>query len=404
MSRPANYDVVIIGAGPAGSTLGTLLGRAGVSTLLVDKARFPRVKPCGGMLSAKSVSHITEVFGWSRVEPLCRTVSDGWWMFYRGDPVSEISDAAPLYCVERAELDALLLSFAEESGCAVEQGARAVGIDRSPPAVRFASGRVVRCSILVGADGVQSLVRRVLRGGRIPAQGMGFGVVADVPLDDLKQSDPWGPIERPEIYFGLSPWSYGWVFPKGSNASVGVGGLLAKTGNLRKLMESFVAERCVPGALDRLRLMGHGIPLGNFERSPGLGNILVLGDAAGMAEPLTGEGIAFALASSRAAAPAVIEALNRGRPWLAGRLYNEACRQEIIPHLRRACLARWAFFPERVMRFVVCSLRRDPVRARLYADVVAGKLSYPAYFRRIIGRALLRRLGLLRIGSKPVSG
>ena len=179
------WDVVIVGGGPAGSALGRLLARAGVSAVIVDKARFPRDKPCGGMLSPKSVPLVDKIFGRDVLATVGRSWSDGCRFLYRGELVGEAAGSDRSCLVERSEMDALLLSRAVEAGCEVIEGDAVVAVDPPAGAVRLRSGRALRGAVLAGADGALSIVRRCLH-GRGWAHHTGFGLVTTVPIAELR--------------------------------------------------------------------------------------------------------------------------------------------------------------------------------------------------------------------------
>jgi len=376
----AGWDVVIVGGGPAGSALGRLLGGAGISAVIAERARFPRDKPCGGMLSPKSVPLVDSIFGRDVLAALARSWSDGCRFFHRGDLVGEVAGCERSCFVERCEMDALLLAGAAEAGCEVIEGDAVVAVDARGGSVRLRSGRALRGAVLAGADGALSIVRRCLH-GRGWAHHTGFGLVANVPVADLRSAGAGG---VPEIHFGVLPWGYGWVFPKGEVANVGVGGMVTKVRNFREPFNALVRAVCRPDAGRALSVRGWRLPSGDFERRPGRRNVLLLGDAAGMAEPLTGEGIAFALRSAQAAATAVAGALRSGRPERAGRLYTATCGRDILPALAEARWARFLFFPEAAQRRAVRKLRRRPDLLRAYLDVLAGRMSYRAYLLRAL--------------------
>jgi len=383
-----SYDVAIAGAGPAGSALGTLLARAGLSVALVDKCQFPRSIPCGGMISPRAVRAAEAVFGPGTIEQVGRASSTGCRMFYGGRLVTELDDLDRAFFVDRAEMDALFLSKARGAGCAVIEGDAVTAVGPARRLFRLDSGREIDAAILVGADGGSSVVRRTVRRWRPRRRRSAFGLVADVPLESVRLPADGPVLDRPHIHFGVVPWGYGWVFPKGGCASVGVAGVVARTDNFRGPFDEFVSTVCTGGTLGRLRVRGRRLPAGDYETTPASGNVLLVGDAAGFIEPLTGEGIAFALECAPIAALAITDALRAGRPATAGGSYAAVCRRAILPTLRGARLARRLFYPAPFLRNAVHSLARHPEFARWFMEILAGTLTYPAFFRRVIGRRL----------------
>jgi len=383
-----NYDVVIVGGGPAGASAGTLLARTGLAAVIIDKSSFPRPMPCGGMITPRCIRAVEAVFGENIVAGISRSSSAGCRMFDGQELIAEVDGAGRSFFVERGEMDALFFAAAKDAGCDAIEGDAAAGVEPENGAVRLASGRTVRGTIIVGADGGESIVRRITRGWRPSRRGASFGLVADVPFDRLKRRDaPEAYHDRPHIHFGVIPWGYGWVFPKGDCVSVGVAGTMTKTSNFREPFDAFVSALCIDGTAERLQPGGRGLPAAGLETRPGRGNVLLAGDAAGFVEPITGEGIGFAVECAPLAARAISDALAAGRPEMAGGAYTAACRKTILPTLRHARLARWLFFPDLCRRRAVRSLHRHPELVRWFLDILAGELTYPAYFRRALTRS-----------------
>lgn len=378
-------DVLILGGGPAGAAFGLALARAGVSALIIEKGRVPRRKACGGLLSPKSVDIINREFGPGRIAPMALAVTKGCRIVNRGEFVAEAERERPMYVIERSDLDAMLLNRAREAGCEVMEGARAVGVDLNAAEVTLDDGRRLRGRIIAGADGVNSVVRRALWGGGWPSGRIGLGLVTDLPAASLRP-DMTGVMTRlmPEIHFGDVPWGYGWVFPKGDKVSIGVGGLIRLNPDMRAHLRRLVDRCCVEGTWQAARVEGHLLPCGCIHRPAARRNALLLGDAAGIVEPITGEGIAAALESGLLAAEAVVAALRQGRPDGAGTAYCRLLRARVHPQIRQALWARHLIFPAACQRLAMRRLARSQRLVRMYLELLAGEISYVDYFRRML--------------------
>ncbi len=376
-------DILIVGGGPAGATLGRALARAGIAAALVDQARFPRRKACGGLLSPRSVALIAREFGRDRIAPLAATT--GCRLYHNGEFVAEGRREREMYVVERSKLDARLLEDARRAGCDVIEGARVTEVEPEAPAARLEDGRRLTARLIVGADGVNSVVRRALWGAWPRCAPMGMGLVTDLPAGALRpEASDVMTQSMPRIYFGEAVWGYGWVFPKGECVSIGVGGLIGRNGDFRALLRGLVERCCAPGSFDAARVEGHRLPCGCLVRPAARGRALLIGDAAGLVEPVTGEGIAPAMESALLAAEAVGDALARGRPERAARAYQALLRQRMYPLMRQGLWARYLFFPRPCMRLAMRRLRRRPELVRMYLDLLAGETSYAGYFRRAL--------------------
>ena len=386
--RPPEYNVVVVGGGPAGSTAGMILAKNDFSVAILDKARFPRDKPCAGLISPRGVDILAALHGAELLPRLARASTTGCRMFYRQDLVGEATDAQPSFVVARADFDSFLLQAAKDAGCAVFEEARAIEVEPDQGAVTLASGNVIRGAIVIGADGANSIVRRTFWPARKGwKKKMGFGLVADAPLEQVQSPEMRAACARfPHIFFGLIPWGYGWIFPKGDVVSVGLGTLLKRRDGIRNALRTLVEQQFRPGTWQSLRARGHLLPVGNRARAAGRDNILLTGDAAGLVEPVTGEGIAFALESARLAAAAAIESLSEGRPEKAGGTYAGLLRRKVLRHFTQASLARWFLFSKPCLPLAMRSLRRHPRLVRNYLELLSGKMSYLGYLRRMVLR------------------
>ena len=381
----AAHDVVIVGGGPGGAALGMLLASRGISTLILERSTFPRPKPCGGMLSPLGAHAVRAVFGDEALRSITVAASTGCRMFHGRERVVDYDGSDEAVFADRRDMDQRFLTAARDAGCDVVEGDAVVAVDADRATARRASGLENRGAVLVGADGALSVVRRAVGGARRPLRRPAFGLVADVPVDRLKDDGTRDACRRlPHIYFGAPPWGYGWIFPKGDRASVGVAGEVRKGVRFREHFNRLVAATCVAGTVGRLDARGGRIPYDRFDPSPGRGRVLLVGDAAGMVEPVTGEGIGFAVEAARLAAAAVARALERGDPAGAGRLYNAACRRTLYPRLWHGRWARWFLFARHCLPRAMRALRRRPELVRWYFDLSAGRLTYPAYFRRLV--------------------
>jgi flavin-dependent dehydrogenase len=148
----------------------------------------------------------------------------------------------------------------------------------------------IQADFIIGADGVNSRVSKLIDGSRHRKRTLAFGLECEIPRELLKRS-----VQSPEIYLGIARWGYGWVFPKKNSVTVGLAGLLHSNSGLQSNFEQFLRQIC--GFLPGIPYEGHHIPFGHYLNMPGRAATLLVGDAAGLVEPVTGEGIAFAMLS-----------------------------------------------------------------------------------------------------------
>jgi geranylgeranyl reductase family protein len=368
------FDVLVAGAGPAGSATATHLVRAGARVLLVDKARFPREKPCGGGLTGRALRHLP-----CDVDPVVERVVGT--MVVRAGYRAAVSreSAEPLVAMtQRRRLDLHLAEAAASAGADFRDG---VGVDRlridDGGVTAHVDGRCVSAGFLVGADGANGVVAR--------AAGLGDGIVRGVALEG---NVPWSELEPARyedaawIELGVVPGGYGWVFPKGDHANLGVGGWLEEGPRLRGYLERLAREHGIdPAALTAVR--GHRLPMRRPGASPARGRVLLVGDAAGLVDPLSGDGMYEAFVSARLAADAVLAGSTAG--------YGEALAAALDRHLRASWKAKRV--ADRHPRVCVWALRAPGVFGAV-GDLLRGEIGHPSDAHRL-ARPSLRVLSRL---------
>ncbi len=310
----SRFDVLVVGAGPGGSVAATVLARGGARVALLDKSAFPREKACGDLIGPRGVQLLSDLAlpmpASSKLGPMVVVGPTG----RRVDLPSAAGLTYPGYglVARRAELDADLQHAAVEAG-AVAVTARAeepVWSDGRLEGFRTAGGPL-RADFVIGADGATSRVAAAA--GLVQPERVlwGFAIRGYHPQ----------PVERPLIaLLETSAWrafpGYGWVFPgAGDGANVGIGiatgsGRDAGSGAVRALPAFLTHLRRLglwnPGSGQLARRLGGWLKMGMVGTTPAAGRVLLVGDAAGLVNPLQGEGIAHAMRSGRWAAEAIL--------------------------------------------------------------------------------------------------
>ncbi len=390
------YDAIVVGAGPAGSTAARDLAARGASVLLLDKASFPRDKPCGGGVTIRAAELLP-----FDLEPVVeRTVRGVYLSLKSGHGFTRRYSRPITYLTQRRHLDLLMARKAVEAGATFHDGDGVSAILETDCGVSVRSRTGVHEGrVLIGADGANGVVAKLtgLSGGRDVA------VALEGNLAFLQgMPERWRDVVGMDL--GGIPGGYGWLFPKGDHVNVGVGGwqYLAGTlrGRLRRLCTFYGLD---DGAMYGLR--GHHLPV----RRPGAplarGRVALVGDAAGLIDPLSGEGIFAAIYSGKRVAETV-----------AGLLSGEV-----------ASLSRYAAHVERVLmpdldasrRFQDCFylvpgvyvglLERSDRIWNLLARLIRGEQTYVGFKRRLgpLGLAIdalstaVRTTPLGRVAGRP---
>ncbi|WP_412506038.1 geranylgeranyl reductase family protein [Roseovarius sp. SYSU LYC5161] len=380
-------DIVIIGAGPAGSAAAATACGLGLQTALIDARRFPRDKLCGGLITGRSRRHYRDIFGQDMPGALAdrKTAPE---FHLHGQPLGPINDVPPLDLTMRWDFDAATHAKAIAAGAVDMSGHRVTGLDRVARRLTLGDGRHLRYGVLIGADGVNSWTARQLFGAAFDRATIGFALEIEAAGAHL---DPAAPIR---IDIAAVAWGYGWRFPKSCATTVGVGGLMARNGDMKAAMHRYMAQLGI--AEDAARLKGQFLPFGDFRKVPGQGAVLLAGDAAGLVDPITGEGIAHALHSGQLAARAAHAALAGGGPETALRRYQRLLRP-LHRELRMARLLRPLFHVPALQRRLAPAFRQSTTLKRQYMDLLAGEAGYGDILRglarRVPALALAHRAG-----------
>jgi menaquinone-9 beta-reductase len=319
---PTIWDLVICGAGPAGAAaaLEARRLRPDASVLLVDKAAFPRDKACGDGLGPHAVDELAALGaagvldGYPPIRGLRLRSPSG--MEVAGDP------ARPNHVVPRSVLDARLVATAEAAGAELRR--TSVRRLEQHDGLVVVDGELA-ARVVIGADGANSTVRRLLGVPSNPDRALAIAVRGYAPA----------PAGRPEqlIAWVAEGWpAYVWSFPTGTGvANVGYGLLRSRFHGDRAELHQRLRDLLPEADPDPATLRAHHLPFSSSRPPPGRGRVLLAGDAASLVNPLSGEGIYYALASGRLAAQAALTA-----PRDPAAAYRRLLARAFGRHLRHA--------------------------------------------------------------------
>ncbi|GFM33429.1 NAD(P)/FAD-dependent oxidoreductase [Desulfovibrio subterraneus] len=308
----SEYDVVVVGGGPAGATAALAVARRGCSVLVIEASDLPREKLCGGLLSRKTVRIVNRLHG-TTDEDLVRLgiinySSNGYRIVFDSKPLCDDVYDYPFHFVERAVLDAWLLDRAVEAGADLLTGVPVRDVNLATGAVVLRDGRMVRGRRIIGADGANSVVRRSFPvDKRAWTKSLASTVEVRIPRAQYPKD-----VAVPEVHIGPIAEGYGWVFPNSDHVVVGLGGRMPGGGNIAALFRVFCHELGIHDT-DSLQLKGHPLPFGNYLPRLVHGKGVLAGDAGGLVEPVFGEGIYFAIRSGEAAGESICRSLKRHR-------------------------------------------------------------------------------------------
>jgi geranylgeranyl reductase family protein len=377
-----DYDVIVVGAGPGGSTAARFCSLAGLKTLLIEKERLPRYKPCGGCLSTKTV----HLLGFDLSSIIENTIHGAKFTYCSKDPFFIESKDPIAFLIMRDRFDQFLVNEALEKGVVLLEGEKVTTVEEKGDGVEVALGKEKRlqCRYLIGADGPESIVARSLF---LPLQqndGNGIAIESEIPLDPSIRF-PQKELQFVHLDFGRIPNGYGWVFPKREYLSIGIGGMFRETKkmNPRQYYHTFLKGLEYIPEGKKGKVTGHLLPSFYDENQKvSQGRFLLVGDAAHLMDPLQGEGIYYAIRSGMLAAEAIMKWKKEGiAPSV---FYQRAVYANIGRNLKWALtFSRFVF---RFTNLAYRTLKRYPELGHFYLQVLEGKEDYQGFVARVKGR------------------
>ena len=381
------YDLIVVGAGPAGSSAARTASKLGLETLLLEKENFPRNKLCGGGVTPK----VLKLFDFQLPEELIECAPRSTRIHVGKSTFSFQTNSPLVYMTSRINFDKFLAEKASEAGAELRAG---VPVLRVKSGESYSEVSTRDCSyksrMVIGADGIGGSTARTtgLYSTWNPEE-VAYAIESEIPVGENGVKEFIGPETYFDVYFGVSQAGYGWVFPKGDHLTVGVGCRLSKLRDAQSLFDGFIQSIPELSRYDMPKPQAHLIPLGGAAKVSTISNrVMLAGDSAGFAEPLLGEGIYFAVWGAQIAAQVAAQACEEGRfdaSFLKS--YHERWRKEFgtdfdvayhvacFSYLEQYDMDRVArfFFKEKKMQECMVGLMNGSVR---YRDV-RRKIAWP---------------------------
>ncbi len=377
--------MIVVGAGPAGSTAAFRLATEGARVVVLDRQRFPRDKPCGGGVTVRGARLLP-----FSIDPVVERVVDriNVTMGHHG-PRRDVTAGSPLvYMTQRRRLDHFLIDQAIAAGVDFRDSTRVRAIDIHPGGVRVRTDHgTITAAVLVGADGANGVTRAALGApepsyavaleGNLPRGASGF---------DDRDYETAALLE-----FATVPGGYGWIFPKADHTNFGVGGWLSEGPRLRAHLDELCAAHGVTlGDLEHLR--GHRLPIRRAGTPIAIPRAVLVGDAAGLVDPFSGDGMYEAFLSSKIAAETITDLLAGEVRDLSG--YPERLGAALEPHMAGAWVAKLMI--ERSPA-VMMGILHVPGMTRVVAErmgrVDSDHGPFTRRVARVVGRRARRALG-----------
>ena len=369
MSR-RNWDIAVVGAGPAGASAALALAASGISVVVLERQPYPRYKVCGGGITGRAMRELAGIK--LPVEHYCHRVELN--LLDCGLSFSDTRAEPLVSMVMRDDFDAALMTAATDAGATLIDDSPVIHVEPDEAGVAITTQRgSLRASLVILADGALS---PLARSRNFPdGRRMMPALEWEVPVDDRTLGRFH---DTARFDFGLVTDGYAWIFPKNRHLSVGLGALDGRRSNLPQILQNYL-NRLNIHPTDQILRRGSLIPVsprrGPFARE----RLLLIGDAAGLTDPLTGEGITFSIRSGRLAAAAIISG-ELNPPAVAAR-YEQALQEQILTEIRYGTLLAALLYRMPAWRRWIFSRRGARLTHRM-CDVITGEASYHEIFRR----------------------
>jgi flavin-dependent dehydrogenase len=318
--------------------------------LIIDKSTFPRKKLCAGLITFKTIKLLERVFG-ETVDALKRKnvinyESSRYEVFSNKVLIAQRGIEYPFTFVDRDDYDHFFLEKARHAGATVAEGDGIKNLYVLKNTVTTMSGRTFSADIIIGADGVNSRIRR-----NFPVDLFGvedwsgnLAVAHEIFIDRTTLKKQY---DSPALFFGDVACGYAWIFPNRDRVKIGMCAL--NKGNRKDILTVFKKFLSAKGIQDAQygKVFSYVLPYGNFLPSPSFRNIMLVGDAAGFADPLFGEGIFYAQRSAELACQAIFKFKREGSKshQSLGELYVQLLQKNIYQELIYAGKIRNTLFP-----------------------------------------------------------
>lgn len=306
------YDLIIVGAGPAGASAARVASKSGLKTLLIEKDHIPRHKLCGGGLTPK----VLRILDFQLPNELIECTVNSARIHVGNATYNYVTNEPLTYMTTRAAFDAFLTDKAKEAGSEICDETQVTNIETTNSHVEVTTKKgAFKSRLVIGADGMGGPTARSvhLYDSWRPDQ-VAYAIESEIEIGERRMMDFLGPEKYFDLYFGVSPAGYGWVFPKRDHLTVGVGCRLNRLKDARALFNTFVKQISAVNDVEIPNPQAHLIPIGGPARMPLTCNrVLLTGDCAGFAEPLLGEGIYFSILGGQIAANTAIHACQAGK-------------------------------------------------------------------------------------------
>lgn len=362
------YDVVIVGGGPAGSTLARKLTMYNFKVLLIEKHKLPRYKACGGGITPRCYDLLDLNFN-DYIEDKSYQIS---FMFGNNNNVAIRSTKPLIYQVDRMKFDKYLVDKAVESGTILHTEETFINYKYTSNYIKVKTNKgLYETRLLVGADGINSNVAHM---AELTIDKKGIAFEAEVYADESKMNEMRG---RVIVDFSAIPYGYGWIFPKKDRLAIGIGTFKNKVKNIKDMLNKFLVKYDV----DKFRAdsYGHLLSFNNgSQKRYNTDNVILVGDATQLGDPFTGEGIYNAIKTANIASDVIKNYFNSETSLNE---YTRLLKSDLIPDIKSAY--NLSLFVYHNMNHIKSLVKTFPNVFSYFTNILIGQDNYINYKKKI---------------------
>ncbi len=358
-----DFDVVIIGSGPAGGMAAVQCAEAGLKTVLLEKVDLPRRKVCAGGVVKRAIQLLPNDLDYP-IESVCDTVE-----LRLHDPETSFKEHREdlVTMVDRAKFDYSIIQYAEKKGAQIFDGVEVKSVQPHENHVEIVTAeKTYTTAYLILAEGANARIANCFwDDDRVLAPAL----ESEVMLPPEKLAEFQG-IAR--FDFDVISSGYTWVFPKKDHISVGIGHFSTKKAGLNKIFDAYKQQLGLTGEYEERNRKGYVIPIKPRQAPYMKQRMILVGDAAGFADPITAEGFTYALKSGIEAGNAIVKGNN---PDEVFELYHEAIKEDVVQELNVISkLSKPFYFSQKIRKILF--KRYGERLCRGMANVIEGKQTY----------------------------
>lgn len=375
------FDVAVVGCGPAGASAAHDLAKAGAQVLLIEKESLPRYKTCGGGVIHRAFQRMPERAR-AAVERECRVAELNF--LEQGFRFAARREVPIIYMTMRPTLDHLLAVEAQNAGAQLETGCAVISIREREDSIELETSKgQFLAKFVIAADGANSVLAKRCGWADLPCLIPALECEVFVRESDFNRLSGAARFD-----FGIIPEGYAWVFPKKEHLSIGVLSMRRGRVNLPELLQKYLQVLEIPRP-EKTERHGYVIPVRPRAGPLARGRVLLVGDAAGLVDPVTAEGITFAIRSGQLAAHALTSC--QFDPSKTSQCYQTHARTELLSELKVARIIAWILYRQPRIASYLMKIRGSSFTERM-TDVMMGATNYRSEFRKLGN--YLRLLGM----------